>query len=919
MSCINNSGNINETFIIEAQQVVSADTFVTGFTLSSNTITLTQNREDQYSAFTISLSGITGSSTSVGGSFLPLSGGTVTGGTSFISGLTASTISATTISGGTFYGDGSQLTGIIASAVFTGGTVNGATNFLNGLTANTISATVYENLPNTLYTGDGSLSGNRIVDIGTNSLNFDSPSYPNTLFLSNGNVSINTASPVTKLDVRGGVHMGVGTPTVYAGNAHTVEITSSGGAAPLSLIGGSATVELWIDSTPTKAVMFGAGAPGVPADGDFHFSTYDAVGFWKDRLIIKNSTGYVGIGTSAITNTLHVSGATNPVRFEGLTSATDNNILTVDLSGVVHTFPISGISGSGLNIYNSDGTLTGNRVMDMSAYTLTLSGRTNISYSPSSFTDSPLVIKNTDPNAIISNVISFDCDATGFDQPVFMNFASTNPKGFGFYASNVPITSIPDGAAFQMYNNASTTFPGQVFFDSGANDNAAIIWRTAPTSGIITERMRVTSAGKVGIGTSTPKVLLQVGDGGGTMLYPYEQLVVERNGDTKLSVYTSVSSPSLGGAAIVLGYSNFLTDVSLYPGFEFQHVGSTASTQNYVRYNFIQRDGLGNVSTGNSKEDLLNIYSDGSVTINGKNLNSKLGVGVNSSAITNTLHISATTDPVRFVGLTSATDNNILTVDLSGVVHTIALSAITGSATSVSGAFLPLSGGTVTGATNFTNGLSANTISAQTYQNVNAVTGGTYNSGTGVITLSGTGSVNGTQITGFSTSVVASGAFLPLSGGTVSGTTFFTSALTVNLLTVTGNTRLASITANTLTVTGNTRLASITANTLNVTGSTTLSTLTGTSLTLTGLVGVTDRVMQVNSGGTVSASVNIISAYISSASTAATQLSNASNWDLYGVYAGASITGTSMGQKHYDDNYFYEAVADNTFIRLIRG
>jgi hypothetical protein len=106
---------------------------------------------------------------------------------------------------------------------------------------------------------------------------------------------------------------------------------------------------------------------------------------------------------------------------------------------------------------------------------------------------------------------------------------------------------------------------------------------------------------------------------------------------------------------------------------------------------------------------------------------------------------------------------------------------------------------------------------------------------------------------------------------------------------------------------------------LNVTGSTTLSTLTGTSLTLTGLVGVTDRVMQVNSGGTVSASVNIISAYISSASTAATQLSNASNWDLYGVYAGASITGTSMGQKHYDDNYFYEAVADNTFIRLIRG
>jgi hypothetical protein len=129
--------------------------------------------------------------------------------------------------------------------------------------------------------------------------------------------------------------------------------------------------------------------------------------------------------------------------------------------------------------------------------------------------------------------------------------------------------------------------------------------------------------------------------------------------------------------------------------------------------------------------------------------------------------------------------------------------------TSSSGAYLPLSGGTVTGATIFQNGLTANTISATTYQNIpsqsgtgvsafsynqstglltitkndtntltagtfnyvtattlsaanvlsvasngggsttttiNAVTGGTYSNGT--ITLSGTGSVNGNQITG---------------------------------------------------------------------------------------------------------------------------------------------------------------------------
>jgi len=77
---------------------VTADTFVTGFTLSSNTITLRQNRVDQYSAFTISLSAYTGSS-SASGAYLPLSGGTVSGRTIFTGGLTANTISATTVIG----------------------------------------------------------------------------------------------------------------------------------------------------------------------------------------------------------------------------------------------------------------------------------------------------------------------------------------------------------------------------------------------------------------------------------------------------------------------------------------------------------------------------------------------------------------------------------------------------------------------------------------------------------------------------------------------------------------------------------------------------------------------------------------------------------------------------------------------------
>jgi len=178
-------------------QGLEDDTFVTGFTLSNNLVNLTQNRTDNYSSFTISLSAYTGS-TGVSGNYLPLSGGTLTGGVIFQNGLTANTISATTynnlpitgvtsgtgisitsIGGGGYQitntspnqtvsitgGTNIQITGTYPNfgvnftgsttggtvsgdyLPLSGGTVTGATNFTNGLTANTISATTYFNLP----------------------------------------------------------------------------------------------------------------------------------------------------------------------------------------------------------------------------------------------------------------------------------------------------------------------------------------------------------------------------------------------------------------------------------------------------------------------------------------------------------------------------------------------------------------------------------------------------------------------------------------------------------------------------------------------------------------------------------------------------------------------------------------------------
>jgi hypothetical protein len=62
----------------------------------------------------------------------------------------------------------------------------------------------------------------------------------------------------------------------------------------------------------------------------------------------------------------------------------------------------------------------------------------------------------------------------------------------------------------------------------------------------------------------------------------------------------------------------------------------------------------------------------------------------------------------------------------------------------------------------------------------------------------------------------------------------------------------------------------------------------------------------------------VLTAYISDAPTQAL-LEDVANWDINGVYTGTAITGTFMGQKHYNGDYFFEAVDNNLWIRLIRG
>jgi len=121
-------------------------------------------------------------------------------------------------------------------------------------------------------------------------------------------------------------------------------------------------------------------------------------------------------------------------------------------------------------------------------------------------------------------------------------------------------------------------------------------------------------------------------------------------------------------------------------------------------------------------------------------------------------------------------------------------------------------GGTVTGATRFTNGLTANTISATTYYNLpsSTFTGGTV-----------TGPTNFTN--GLTATTISATTYLNIpssifSGGTVTGPTNFTNGLTATTISATTYYNLPSATFSGGTVNGSTNFTNgLTANTISAT------------------------------------------------------------------------------------------------------
>jgi hypothetical protein len=99
----------------------------------------------------------------------------------------------------------------------------------------------------------------------------------------------------------------------------------------------------------------------------------------------------------------------------------------------------------------------------------------------------------------------------------------------------------------------------------------------------------------------------------------------------------------------------------------------------------------------------------------------------------------------------------------------------------------------------------------------------------------------------------------------------------------------------------------------------TATTISANTIQSDSLRGSTERMVQADTGGTIHAVQEIVSGIVTDP-TAIALLTTFSNWNMAGVYTGATITNTYQGQFYGDtgDTYVYLALADNYFARIPR-
>ena len=813
---------------------------------------------------------------------------------------------------------------------------------------------------NVLITGSASNSL-RVKGSGatsaTNTLYLENSSNINTFAVAdNGNVTVNTGSLTVNQATGAGTGITLKAPTDYyspklefnaiGGTSHIIQ--AYGG--PLFLNGGNYNVCFGVynaagtvSNVNIYTYPYGGSQPAYPNNYSMLIKNPDTTGV---NLMVRAASGQAGIGS--ITEWQNSGGTEVVAKITASGSAYFKSDITASSFSGSHIGPLTGTASyaslaltasyvaiaqtasyvlqavsssfastaSYVNPLNQNVLITGSASNSLRVKGSGATSATNALLIENSGNTGSLVVRDDARVGINTTTPNTTLDVNG-NTLITGSLRVADPNGFG----GITIPIVAPTNYYPTLTIANTTLQGyqtsgNVFtisntgytIEFGSNRGYMIFVSAGHhyfQSGGSNTRMFISSSGRIGIAKSSSL--------NATLDIIGSQVITG-----SLEVSAGITGSFLGTAS----YATQALTASFYGGSVTS--ASFASTASYVNplnqnvtitgasSNSLRVKGSGTTSATNAVlvensagTSILNIADNGDSTITGSLAISTLGatllslgpsgseymvarasgyIGINNTTPTGFLHIRSSQNNGSTWVLLAQNSTAALPGNNNGGTGTILAIrddykvSITGS-TNISGSLI------VTGSADFSGGITGSFLGTASYASMAL---------TASYALSSAGGGGGGSTFPYTGSAIISGSLV------VTGSFAVITGSTVEFQVLPTGVKIGEISTDVHTVTGS----------LNVSGSISATTLSGSD----------DRLLFATSAGIVSASSQtLVSAYINPAGTIAGYLNNTSSWDINGDYSGSAITGTYQGQKHYNSNYFFEAVDDNIWIRLIRG